>query len=144
MNINAYVKSLVNYGKKQGLLEEGDEIYARNQILRELGLDEYEEPEDQELIPIGEGEAAGDSLEQILKGLLDYAAEAGLLPEDTVTRRDLLDTKLMNCLMPRPSEVIRTFEELCQKSSREATDYFYKLSRDSDYIRRYRVKKDLR
>ena len=68
MNINAYVKSLVNYGKKQGLLEEGDEIYARNQILRELGLDEYEEPEDQELIPIGEGEAAGDSLEQILKG----------------------------------------------------------------------------
>ena len=50
----------------------------------------------------------------------------------------------MNCLMPRPSEVIRTFEELCQKSSREATDYFYKLSRDSDYIRRYRVKKDLR
>ena len=144
MNINAYVKSLVNYGKKQGLLEEGDEIYARNQILRELGLDEYEEPEDQELIPIGEGEVAGDSLEQILKGLLDYAAEAGLLPEDTVTRRDLLDTKLMNCLMPRPSEVIRTFEELCQKSSREATDYFYKLSRDSDYIRRYRVKKDLR
>ncbi|MDO4265370.1 MAG: UDP-glucose--hexose-1-phosphate uridylyltransferase [Eubacteriales bacterium] len=147
MNVNAYIKSLVLYGKKQGLLEKDDMIYARNQLLERLHLDEYVEPEETELILTGDGEAAGDSLETILKGLCDYAVQAGLLQDDTVTQRDLFDTKLMNCLMPRPCEVIRRFDGLCDgtaEGAEAATDYFYKLSRDSDYIRRYRVKKDLR
>ena len=145
MNCNAYVKSLVEYGLKQRLIAEEDRIYARNQILFHLGLSDYEEPEDAELITTGEGEAAGDSLEKILTGLLGYAREHGLISEDTVTKRDLFDTKLMNCLMPRPSEVIGRFEALYREQGpNRATDYFYKLSKDSDYIRRYRVKKDLR
>ena len=80
-------------------------------------------------------------LEEVLKNLLDYACEAGLL-EDSIVYRDLFDTKLMSVLMPRPSEVIAKFRSLYEKSPQEATDYFYKLSKDSDYIRRYRIAKD--
>jgi len=93
--ISEAVRDLVQYGLDTGLLDEEDRYYARNQILSLLGLTEYEEPEEPE---------KKRSLEDILKTLLDYAAENGLLEHDSVTYRDLFDTKLMNCLMPRPSE----------------------------------------
>ncbi len=131
------IKALVQYGLEKGLLTEDDVIYARNQILEALKMDEYEEPE-------GEGELAGADLEKILKVLLDHAAEKGLLQENSVVYRDLFDTKLMNCLMPRPSEVIREFWEKYKDSPEAATDYYYKLSQDSDYIRRYRVCRDMK
>ncbi len=83
-------------------------------------------------------------LEAILAELLDYAAETGVLKENTVTYRDLFDTKLMNCLMPMPHEVVDTFWKKYEHSAEEATDYFYKLSQDSDYIRRYRVCRDMK
>ena len=143
-DINAYVKSLVNYGLSRGLISEEDAVYARNQILERLGLLEYEEPKAEECIPIADGEAAGDSLEQILSGLCVYALHQSILPDDSLTQSDLFDTKLMNCLMPRPGEVIRKFRKIYEESPKAATDYFYQLSRDSNYIRRYRVKKDLR
>ena len=74
-----------------------------------------------------------------------YAAEQMLIPDNTITYRDLFDTKIMSMLVPRPSEVVRRFYDLYEKESPQAaTDYFYKLSRDTDYIRRYRVKKDLK
>ena len=129
------IHALVQYGRKAGLIEKEDEIYARNRILRELRLSEYEEPT---------GELRELSLEEILKELLDYAAEKGILENNSVVYRDLFDAKLMNCLMPRPSEVSRNFWELYKRSPKEATDYFYKLSQDSDYIRRYRVCKDMK
>lgn len=86
-------------------------------------------------------ESAEAALEGILNEMLDYAAEDGLMPEDTITYRDLFDTKIMSMLVPRPSEVIKKFQALYQISPKEATDYFYKLSRDTNYIRRYRIKK---
>ena len=129
------IKGLVEYGRNTGLLKEEDEIYARNQILEVLKLDEYEEPE---------GPVENSDLEKILKELLDYACEAGVLESDSVVYRDLFDTKLMNCLMPRPSEVTAEFWKRDEESPQAATDYFYKLSQDSDYIRRYRVCKDLK
>lgn len=129
------IHALVQYGRTVGLIEKEDEIYARNRILRELKLSEYEEPT---------GELRKLSLEEILKELLDYAAEKGILENNSVVYRDLFDAKLMNCLMPRPSEVSRNFRELYERSPKEATDYFYKLSQDSDYIRRYRVCKDMK
>ena len=90
-------------------------------------------------------ETAEDALEGILTEMLDYAAEQGLMPEDTITYRDLFDTKIMSMLMPRPSEVITKFRGLYNhQSAQAATDYFYKLSCDSNYIRRYRIKKDLK
>ena len=131
--IDRAIRDLVLYGERAGLLEKEDEIYARNRILEVLGRSEYTEPE----------EASGEiCLEAVLKELLDYAAENGLLEHDSVVYRDLFDTKLMDCLMPRPSEVVKTFREHYANSPKEATDYFYKLSQDSDYIRRYRVCKD--
>ena len=130
------IKKLVQYGLDTGLITEADRIYATNQILDVMKLDEYEEPE---------GDCGVVNLEETLKELLDYAHETGVLPEDSVVYRDLFDTRLMNCLMPRPSEVIAKFWDIYEKQSPEAaTEYYYKLSQDSDYIRRYRVCKDMK
>lgn len=127
------IKKLVQYGVDAGLVTDMDRIYAENQILDVLHLEEYEEPE-QEFREI--------NLEETLKELLDYACSQGII-EDSIGYRDLLDTRLMNCLMPRPSEVAGKFWSIYQEQGAEAaTDYFYKLSQDSDYIRRYRVCKD--
>ena len=81
------------------------------------------------------------TLQQALNELLDEAVKRGLI-EDSVVYRDLFDTRLMNCLMPRPAQVQKEFWDRYEKNPQEATDYFYKLSQDSNYIRRYRVKKD--
>ena len=83
-------------------------------------------------------------LEEVLEELLDYAVEKGVLKENSVVYRDLFDTKIMNCLVPRPAQVIGTFKELYKESPVKATDYYYKLSQDTNYIRRYRIKKDIR
>ena len=92
-----------------------------------------------------EANAAPDDLEAILTRMLDYAHEQGILAENSIVYRDLFDTKIMSMLMPRPSEVIDRFHELYEKvSPQAATDYYYKLSCDSDYIRRYRIRKDVK
>ena len=135
MAVYEAIRNLVQYGVNTGLLQEADRIYATNQILEVLGLDEYEEPQ---------GACREVSLEETLDALLDYAHETGVLKEDGVVYRDLFDTKLMNCLMPRPSEVIGHFWKLYEESPEAATNYYYKLSQDSNYIRRYRVSKDMK
>ena len=129
------VKKLIQYGLETGLILEDDSVYATNRILEVLQEEEYEEPQET---------YSNVDLEETLKELLDYAAKKGLLEHDSIVYRDLFDTKLMGCLVPRPSEVTARFNDLYQKSPREATDYFYKLSQDTDYIRRYRIKKDIR
>ncbi len=129
-----YIRELVEYGIEKGLMQEEDRIYVTNLILDVLKLDAYEEPE------VVNRDAG---LEKILKGLMDYACEKGLI-EDSVTERDLLDTRLMNCLLPRPSQVIARFESLYQESPKRATDFFYQFSQDADYIRRYRIEKDMK
>lgn len=128
------IKKLVTYGIETGLISEEEKIYSTNLILDVLKLDDYEEPEEN---------YKGVELQSVLKELLDYAVEKGLI-EDSVVYRDLFDTRLMNCLMPRPSQVIKTFKEKYAVSPKEATDYYYKLSQDSDYIRRYRVCRDMK
>lgn len=127
------VRSLVNHGLKNGLLEPEDSCYTTNLLLERLKLDEYEEPE-----------GADMELEQALKVLLDYASEKGLLGGETTVYRDLFDTALMNCLLPRPSEVIKKFNLLYRESPKAATDFYYAFSRASDYIRTYRVAKDIK
>ena len=128
------IRQLTAYGIKTGLVLKEDEIYTINRLLEIFELDELSEPtEDMPEEP---------DLEMILQRMLDYAYEKGILAENSVVYRDLFDTKIMSVLMPRPSEVIRTFRALYQESPRKATDYYYKLSCDSDYIRRYRIKKD--
>lgn len=134
--INKSIKKLVQYGLDTGLIQEEDINYATNQILDVLKLEEFEEP----------GTESGKiNLEETLKELMDYAHDSGVLLEDSVVYRDLFDTRLMNCLMPRPSEVAHKFWRLYEEESPQAaTDYYYKLSQDSDYIRRYRVCKDMK
>lgn len=128
------IKKLIIYGIQNDLITAEDKNYTVNRILEVLHLDEYEEPET-EFINI--------NLERVLKEILDYAVEKGLI-EDSIVYRDLLDTKIMGCLVPPPHDVITWFDELYSHSPVSATDWFYKFSQDTDYIRRYRVKKDLR
>ncbi|MBQ8967966.1 UDP-glucose--hexose-1-phosphate uridylyltransferase [Ruminococcus sp.] len=128
------IKKMVGYGIEKGLLQPSDKVWATNRLLEALGLDEYEEPEE---------DYKDIDLESTLAELLDYACEKGLC-ENSVVYRDLFDTKLMGLITPRPSEVERTFAEKKAVSPTEATDYFYKLSQDTDYIRRYRICKDVR
>ena len=131
--INTYIAALAAYGLKTGLITADDRIFAINSILAALGLDDYEEPEN---IPDME-------LEEILKGLLDFACLKNIIP-DSIAYRDLFDTKLMACLTPRPSEVIARFKADYAVSPVTATDNYYKFSRDTDYIRRYRIAKDIK
>ena len=132
--ISQSVKKLVAYGLETGLIEKEDEIFARNRILEILHIDEY---------TADDSECVCEDLEATLGELLDYAVEKELIGDD-ITSKDLFDTKLMSALVPRPSEVIRKFRDLYEKSPLEATDYYYKLSQDTDYIRRYRIVKDLK
>ena len=141
MNIYDNIRALVKYGLDTGLVEKEDEIFTTNRLLELFKLDEMEETEGGNISGAAKS-ANGEALEKILGEMMDYAHEAGILPEDDITHRDLFDTKIMSMLMPRPGEVIRKFHELYEKSPRKATDFFYKLSQDSDYIRRYRIVKD--
>lgn len=130
--LNKSIRKLVQYGIETGLTPECEKNYTINLLLDVFHEEEYEEPEET---------FAQVDLEETLRELLDEAVKRGII-EDNVVYRDLFDTRLMNCLMPRPAQVQREFWEKYKESPREATDYFYKLSQDSDYIRRYRVKKD--
>lgn len=125
------IKRLVQYGIDAGLTPECERIYTTNLLLELFHEDDYEEVEVN----------GGKELEEILGGLLDEACSRGIIG-NSVVYRDLFDTKMMNCLMPRPAQVQETFWKKYEESPEAATDYYYKLSQDSDYIRRYRVKKD--
>lgn len=125
------IKELTEYGKRTGLLPECEQNYAVNLLLDCFQEDSYEDP----------GEIEERPLEEILKDLLDEAVKRGLVT-DSVAYRDLFDTKLMNCLVPRPAQVQKMFREKYEESPETATNWFYKFSQDTDYIRRYRVKKD--
>ncbi len=128
------IEDLVLYGISRGMVAEDDRVYIRNRLMEKLAVSDF--------APTAHTRC--ESLEEILAGICDHAAEAGLIAEDTVTYRDLFDTSVMGLLMPRPSEVNKRFFELYAESPEKATDYFYKLSCDSDYIRRYRIKKDMK
>ncbi len=127
------VKDLAQYGIRTGLITKEDETYVINSILQELRLDAYEEP-------AGKGET---ELEPILRTLLDYACEKGII-EDSIVYRDIFDTKLMGLMTPYPREVIKAFYERKAVSAEKATDWYYDFSQNTDYIRRYRIAKDRR
>ena len=135
--IQTDIRKLAEYGVKTGLVPNEDKIYTINRLLELFELDELEDISGEQAEEIEKTQV--EDLEEILGRLLDYAYEKGILKENGVVYRDLLDTRIMSLLMPRPSEVIRNFRELYAQDSRKATDYYYKLSCDSDYIRRYRI-----
>ncbi|MCD7731247.1 MAG: UDP-glucose--hexose-1-phosphate uridylyltransferase [Oscillospiraceae bacterium] len=133
--IDTAVRKLICYGLENNLITAEDRIFAANSIIHKLKMDEYNPPEEN---------FADVSLEPVLKVILDYAVEKGII-EDSIVYRDLFDTEIMGCLTPRPSEVIARFRHIYREKSPEAaTDFYYKFSCDTDYIRRYRIAKDVK
>jgi len=136
-DVAAAIEKLVAFALRQGLIEELDEADARNRLLDLFGLNG---PADSGIPPEA---ALPDSPVPLLDPLLDAAVAKGLVPDDTLTYRDLFDARIMGLLMPRPSETNRRFLELAsERGVAAATDWFYKLSIDSNYIRMDRIEKN--
>lgn len=132
--MNHQINRLINFGLQKQMFTKDDVIYVVNLLLDLFKLNDFIEEEVNE-----ELEVCSDILDE----MLDYACSMGLI-EDNNTERDLFDTRIMNCLMPRPSEVISKFNELYDIDARKATDYFYDLSIASNYIRKARTDKNIR
>ena len=134
MTVSSAIKSIVKYAENTRLIEKEDKIWATNRILEILGMDSIEQ----------DAEVFEDaSLEELLRILLDYACEEGIC-ENSVVYRDLLDTKIMGVLTPRPSQVISKFNTLYKENPEKATEYYYCIAKKSDYIREYRIKNDIK
>ena len=131
--VSRYIAALADYGIQKGLIAQEDRIFAVNGLLHELGIFVYEEPEESVELP----------LEEILGRLVDYSVKTGKIDGGPASR-DLLDTALMGVLTPRPSLVISQFRHLCQDHPSLATDWYYQFSQDTDYIRTYRIVKDVK
>ncbi|WP_299119281.1 UDP-glucose--hexose-1-phosphate uridylyltransferase [uncultured Eubacterium sp.] len=132
--LDFYIKQLVDYGVSSGLIPENERVYSTNLLLEIYGKDNFSDPDISETsLP----------LDEILNNLLDIAVDEGLI-EDSVTYRDLFDTKLMNCITPRPSQLQNRFWFLYETSPKEATDFYYDFSQNTNYIRRDRIAKDLK
>ena len=137
--INTYISALAQYAFDRGLIEENERIYSINMLLDVLKLDEYNPCDDEDKVI-----SLSSDLEAILQFIDDYAYDRGLIEENSVVYRDLFDTRVMNCFVRRPSEVIRIFNEKYAVSPKEATDFYYEYSKNSDYIRTYRIAKDIK
>ncbi|RDY25135.1 UDP-glucose--hexose-1-phosphate uridylyltransferase [Romboutsia weinsteinii] len=133
VDINTEINKLVKFALNKALIKDEDVIYSTNMILGTLGINEFEYEEVLDL---------PETPSPILENILDYAVSMEIL-EDTTTERDLFDTKVMNCLMPRPSEVIAEFNKKYEKSPKDATNYYYNLSIASNYIRKDRCDKNI-
>ena len=133
MKIETCIDSLVSYAMNTGLAEPCDHQVLTNRLLDILHKEDYTVSD----------EPQSEDLEEILAGLLDYAVANGLC-DDGITARDIFDTRIMGAITPMPREVIRTFREKYAQSPEAATDWYYKFSCDTDYIRRYRIAKDMR
>ncbi len=130
--INYHLNSLVEYAMHAHLIKQEDKVYIINQLVDLLELEGYAPEEIKSIPPIHE----------ILQSICDYACEKGIIPQDTVTRRDLFDTKVMGILTDKPSQVIKNFEEHYSDSPEAATNWFYGLCRNTNYIRTERIEKD--
>ena len=133
MKIETYIDSLVSYAMNRDLAEPEDHQVLVNRLLDLLKLDDYT-PSD---------EPQSEDLEEILSGILAYAVKTGLC-DDGITARDIFDTRIMGAITPMPREVIRAFREKYAENPVKATDWYYQFSCDTDYIRRYRIAKDMR
>ncbi len=133
MCIETYIDSLVSYAMNRGLAAPEDHQVLINRLLDLLHKDDYAPSR----------EPQSEDLEEILAGILDYAVANGLC-EDNITARDIFDTRIMGAVTPMPREVIRRFREKYAESPEAATDWYYAFSQDTDYIRRYRIAKDMR
>ena len=129
------IKKLIKYGLITGLIEEEDVVYTTNRLLELFELDDYKDDGRNVAMSV-------EDLETVLNSMMDYAYAQGIMKENSIIYRDLFDTKIMGMLVPRPSEVTGKFKKLYKESPVKATEYFYELSQNTNYIRRYRICKD--
>ena len=128
------ITELVSYAEQKNLIESCDKVWAINRLLEIFSLDDYTPCEMSEIRP----------LEEIFADLLDYAAEKEMIDGSSIVERDLFDTKLIGAITPPPSVVISKFDQLYKDSPKKATDWYYDFSQNTDYIRRYRIAKDMK
>ena len=132
--VNESIAKLAGYALQKGLIAECEYMWCVNTILDVLKLDGWEDP----------GRCTGETdLPETLSVLLDDAFARGVLAENSVVYRDLLDSELMGRLTPRPAQVIERFNSLYAVSPEAATDWYYAFSQDTNYIRRDRIAKDV-
>ena len=131
MKIFVAIENLIQYALDKNLIQKEDIVYTKNQIIECLKIDDLKEAS-----PTNE-----KNLENILNDILEYACEKNLI-ENNITERDLFDTKIMGLLIEKPSQIINKFWEKYKISPKYATDFYYELSKNSDYIRKYRIEKD--
>lgn len=129
------ISQLVEYAVRKGWIADADRVWAANAILEALHMDGFEGLVEVKDLP---------EIQEILNGLCDYAYENGVIDGNSATYYDLFDTKLIGLLTPRPSEIIKEFKELYAKNPKEATDWYYTFSGDTNYIRRDRIAKDMK
>ena len=132
--INEYINELVAYGLNQGLVDPEDEVYVTNRLLELFQLTEHE--------GTAKEVRSERELSQILNDMLEYACRQGMLAEETITEKDLFDTKIMGILTPHPSVVRRQFWDKYNISPKAATDFYYQFSQATNYIRKDRIAKD--
>ena len=132
MQINDLIATLIHYGVSTKLIEQEDDFYIINRVIAYLGIDDYKP-----------GQVLDISLEELVNGFDDYAVNKGFI-DDTITERDIYDTELMTILLDKPSHITKKFFELYKKDRVKATDYFYQLNVNSNYVRKYRIDRDLK
>ena len=140
MTVSERICQLVNYGVEKKLISANDRVYTTNRLLEVLQMDDYEPGDSFD----GKSVISMAPLEEILDDLVKDAVKRGVIEDHGITGHDLFDTKLMSCLVPRPSQVIEKFWSLYDQSPEMATDFYYQFAQDTDYIRTYRIKKDVK
>ncbi|MFS8652712.1 MAG: UDP-glucose--hexose-1-phosphate uridylyltransferase, partial [Caldibacillus sp.] len=142
MTIYAFIQLLLNEGMKRGMIEPMDEIYVRNRLLALLQLDEFKDTENLENYQNQLPDDPEIVIPYIIDQIVQYACERGII-EDYFDIREIFSAKIMDCFLPHPSTVNRIFFEKLKRSPREATDYFYAISKNSNYIQMSRIKKNI-
>ncbi|MEE1031887.1 MAG: UDP-glucose--hexose-1-phosphate uridylyltransferase [Ruminococcus sp.] len=143
--IQENIVKLVQYGLATGLVEAEDKRYVTNKVLELLKMDVIDDDALQQILDFdGSDKSVIDELETVLYNICTYAYEQGILEENSVGYRDLFDTKVMSLMVDRPSNVIKKFWDTYKEDPVKATDNHYKFSQDTDYIRRYRIAKDMK
>lgn len=134
--MNTYIDKLVSYAIKKNLIEMEDATYCTNRVLALLQCDDYS--------PTEETFTENDTIAEILDSLLKYASSKNLVDYESIVSKDIFDTEIMGIFTDRPSNITKKFYSLYEQSPELATQYFYKLSNDNNYIRKDRIDKNIK
>ncbi|MFB6465537.1 UDP-glucose--hexose-1-phosphate uridylyltransferase [Cytobacillus sp. Hz8] len=133
MDVYSIIQMLLTRATTLEMIQKEDEIYARNQILSLLSLHGFPKQitiETELEIP------------ELLALLEQYAINNGLI-HDVLAEKEIFLSKIMNVLVLKPSEVNRLFYDKYDRDKTEATQFFYQLSQNSNYIQTKSIAKNI-